>query len=134
MDEDRRKVVVGALTKAREKLGSAQRWFREGQAWDDIVSRAYYAAFHAAQAMLYAEGLEPKSHHGVMTLFGLHFAKSGKIAPQFARYLKNLKDDREEGDYEIFSTVTETMTAHALREAAEFVDEAERYLKPLLSK
>ena len=133
MDEDRRKLVAGGMAKAREKLGSAQRWSKEGQAWGDIVSRAYYAAFHAAQAMLYSEGLEPKSHHGVMTLFGLHFVKSGRIDPHFARYLKNLKDDREESDYEIFSTVNEAIATNALREASEFVAEAERYLKPFLA-
>ncbi len=98
------------------------------------MSRAYYAAFHAARAMLSSEGLAPKTHGGVATQFGLHFVKSGKVAPPFGRYLKNLKDDRGEGDCEIYSTVTQAIASNALQEASEFVTEAERYLARYLKQ
>ncbi len=35
---------------------------------NDAVSRAYYAAFHYARALLLLEGLEPKTHRGFWTV------------------------------------------------------------------
>ncbi|RBI60061.1 hypothetical protein DMJ13_20510 [halophilic archaeon] len=35
-----------------------------------VVNRLYYTCFHAAQAVLYAKGLDPTSHRGVVNLFG----------------------------------------------------------------
>jgi uncharacterized protein (UPF0332 family) len=45
--------------------------------------RTYYAAFHAAQAMLASQGLEADTHAGVRTLFHLHFIKLKRIDPKF---------------------------------------------------
>ncbi len=39
------------------------------------ISRAYYAAFHAARAALLTEGESPKSHGGVRNRFGYHFIR-----------------------------------------------------------
>jgi uncharacterized protein len=119
------------LRKAREKLDTAAKLI-EWEAFDDAVSRAYYAAFHAAKAMLASQGFEADTHTGVKTLFHLHFVKSKEVDSKFGRYLSNLKDDREEGDYDLVSTVDEEVARNALREATEFVNEAERFLKPLL--
>lgn len=69
------------------------------------VSRAYYAAFHAAQAALLSEGQEANSHKGVVTLFGLFMIKTGKIDKHCGKLLANLKDDREKSDYEVLSFV-----------------------------
>ncbi|HEY7334491.1 MAG TPA: hypothetical protein VH639_06380 [Bryobacteraceae bacterium] len=48
--------------------------------------------------------------------------------------MTNLKDDREEGDYEAISTLDADIARNALREATEFVDEAERFLSPWLPR
>ncbi|GEM_PF-6411654 len=37
--------------------------------------------------------------------FGLLFVKTGKFSRNYGKYLANLKDDRESGDYEIFSYI-----------------------------
>jgi len=42
---------------------------------NDAVSRAYYAAFHYARALLLTEGLEPKTHRGVVDLLIEHFER-----------------------------------------------------------
>ena len=46
---------------------------------DDAVSRAYYVAFHAAQAALLTEGQRGESYKGVVMLFGLLLVKTGKF-------------------------------------------------------
>lgn len=127
MDEKTVILVKGYLDKAQNKLGVAEKLL-DSKAYDDAVSRAYYAAFHAAQAMLLIEGLSADTHHGVVTLFGLHFVKTGKIDKKFGRYLANLKDDRENGDYEIFSTIDEELARKAVKEAREFVAEINKLI------
>ena len=128
MDEKVRILLKGHLDKAREKLGSAETLLRERR-YEDAVSRAYYAAFHAAQAVLLTEGLSAATHQGAVNLFGLHLVKTGKLAPKFGKFLSNLKDDRENGDYEIFSGIDQETAEEAFREAGEFLTEMERYLK-----
>lgn len=131
MDESLAQRIDSHRLKADEKLSTAAKLVEWG-AFEDAVSRAYYAAFHAAKAMLASQGFEPDTHGGVKTLFHLHFIKSRQIDPKFGRYLTNLKDDREEGDYDVVSTVDQQIARNALREATEFVAEARRFLKPFL--
>jgi uncharacterized protein (UPF0332 family) len=90
--------VRNRMSRARAKLKTAERLLASGD-WDDAISRAYYAAFHAAQALLVTVGLSPRSHDGTLSLFGLHFVKSGRLDPSHARALRQIKEDRENGDY-----------------------------------
>lgn len=101
----------------------------KARGYDDATSRAYYAAFHAAQAALLTEGLEAETHRGVVNLFGLHFVKTGKLPGRLGKLLSNLKDDRERGDYEIYSAIDEQTAESAFKEAGEFVREIEKFLK-----
>ena len=62
------------------------------------LTRAYFAVFHAARALLYASGFEPRTHGGVHHLFSLHFVKSGRFEPGASRLLARLQKYREEAD------------------------------------
>ena len=55
-----------------------------------------------------------------------------KVNPRLGRYLNNLKDDRESGDYDVYSGIDRSDAENAVRETREFLDEAERYLHPFL--
>ncbi len=104
MDQTTKALIEGYIQKAERKLAVAEKLFKSGD-YEDAVSRAYYAVYHAAQALLLTEGQEAETHKGVVTLFGLLFVKTGKFSKQTGKYLANLKDDRESGDYEVFSFV-----------------------------
>ncbi|OGB88345.1 hypothetical protein A3H38_03115 [candidate division WOR-1 bacterium RIFCSPLOWO2_02_FULL_46_20] len=127
MDKETSSLIKGYIEKAKDKLKIAASLLDDG-AYDDAVSRAYYAAFHATSAVLLTEGLSTDTHRGLINLFGLHFIKTNKIGKKYGRYLSNLKDDRETGDYEVFSTIDETVAKKAIVEAKEFVSAIERYL------
>jgi uncharacterized protein (UPF0332 family) len=63
---------------------------------------AYYAMFHAAQAILVNEGVEAHTHEGVKTKFGEIFVKQRKaIAAEFGRMLSRVHDFRLDADYSI---------------------------------
>jgi uncharacterized protein (UPF0332 family) len=45
----------------------------------DAMSRAYYAIFHAARALLLLEGVEPKTQSGVARMLGEELVRAGKL-------------------------------------------------------
>lgn len=63
------------------------------------LTRAYYAAFHAARGLLYSEGHEPRTHQGTIDLFNRHFVKTGRFEPGTSRLLSSLQKFREQADY-----------------------------------
>jgi len=125
-----RAIIQSYLAKARDKAHVARELFAKGH-WDDAVSRAYYAAFHAAQAALLTEGQRGESHKGVVMLFGLLLVKTGKFDKKWGKFLANLKDDRETGDYEALSYLDEDTASRSVQEAEEFVGAVERYVGSL---
>jgi len=58
------------MEKAHEKLKAAKVLF-ERKFYSDAVSRAYYAMFYAARALLSEKNIYPKTHRGVISQFGL---------------------------------------------------------------
>lgn len=133
MDKKTVSLIKGYMDKAKKKLEVAKKLLREKE-YEDAVSRAYYAVFHAAQAVLLTEGLSAGTHQGVVTLFGLHFIKTGRIDKKFGRFLTNLKDDRENGDYGLFSVIDEETAVESIDEADKFIKEMQRYLKACIGK
>jgi uncharacterized protein (UPF0332 family) len=130
LDRAVRALIRSYLAKAQDKVRVA-RELRDRGDWDDAVSRAYYAAFHAAQAALLTEGQRADTHRGVAVLFGLLLVKAGKLDRRWGKFLANLKDDREAGDYDPLSYVDEPTTRRAVTEAEEFVAAVERYIDTL---
>jgi uncharacterized protein (UPF0332 family) len=115
------------IEKGKEKLDAAKVLLREGFI-DDAISRAYYGVFHAASAVLLAEGITVDSHSALKTMFGLHFIKTGKIDKKYGRWLNRLKDERENGDYGIFTSFDREDAKNSITEAEEFIQEMKRYL------
>lgn len=86
------------MSRAEEELKGADALLTAGLV-RIALTRAYFAAFHAARALLFAEGLEPRSHRGALHLFNVHFVRSGRFEPPTSRLLSRLQRFREEADY-----------------------------------
>ena len=71
------------LDKALESL-AASRDLVSTRHFEVAASRAYYAMFYAAEAVLLEEGLEFSSHGAVHGAFGERFASTGRLST-FAR-------------------------------------------------
>jgi hypothetical protein len=128
LDPTTEKLIKSYINKADNKLSVAKKLYNSKD-YEDSVSRAYYAVFHASQALLLTEGQKAETHKGVVTLFGLLFVKTGKFSKELGKYLSNLKDDREGGDYELFSFIDEETAKAALEEAEKFLKEVKTYLQ-----
>lgn len=127
MESTIRELISGYMQKAERKLEAADELYRS-EYYEDAVSRAYYAVFHVVQALLLTEGQKADTHKGVVTLFSLLFVKTGKFSRDMGKYVVNLKDDRESGDYEVFSYIDRETAETAREEARKFIEESKAYL------
>lgn len=120
-------MITTQIEKSREKLDAARTLLREGFI-DDAISRAYYSMFHAASAVLLSEAITVESHSALKTMFGLHLIKTGKIEKKYGQWLNKLKDERENGDYDIFTSFELEDAKNGVNEAEEFLEEMRKYL------
>lgn len=99
MTRDNKKANIAAeLKRAEAALTSAQILLTSGQL-ADAVSRAYYACFHAARALLLTDGTESKSHGGVDRLLQRDFVATGKLDARLGRTFSALQKFRHDADY-----------------------------------
>jgi len=113
------------LQKGQASLQAAQLLADRGY-FDFAVSRAYYAMFYAAQAILLGEGLAFSKHSAVIGAFGQRFAKTGRVPPEFHRYLIEGQDSRNVGDYDIMPGLDKQEAAEQIERAGKFLELAER--------
>jgi uncharacterized protein (UPF0332 family) len=87
----------------------------------DAVSRAYYAAYHWARAVLLTKGIEAKTHRGTIQLFSLHFVKDGPLSDDTAALLAHLETYRELSDYTSTVSFTETQAHEGITRSENFI-------------
>lgn len=87
------------LEKAQRSFDAAEALLERGDT-DFAVSRAYYGCFYVAQAMLRSEGVDPSSHGQVIGQYGLLFARTRRMDPQFHRLLNRAFQLRQGADYQ----------------------------------
>ncbi|MDO9325653.1 MAG: HEPN domain-containing protein [Methanoregula sp.] len=113
------------LALAAETLGAAE-YLLKGGYYNDAVSRAYYAMFYAARALLASRDLHPKGHKGLIIQFGLEFVKKGFIEETYGRALSYAKERRETVDYNIESTMNPDEAGIIIEDARNFLERIER--------
>jgi|DewCreStandDraft_4_1066084.scaffolds.fasta_scaffold207417_1 uncharacterized protein (UPF0332 family) len=119
--------VEALVLKARETYDAAQLLLEHGYR-DSAASRAYYAMFHAAQALLLDCGLAYSSHSAVIAAFGREIARPGLMEARFHRYLIDAQDVRNAADYAIEPALDDARVRTLLSHCQEFLDAAERVL------
>jgi len=119
--------IQAFLDKARKSLEVARRLLRDGYA-DFAASRAYYAMYYVAEALLLSMNQSYSKHSALLSAFGRTFARTGILDPKFHRWLLDAQDLRNVGDYEIQSHVPKEKAEAVCGWAQEFIRPAEAYL------
>jgi uncharacterized protein (UPF0332 family) len=116
------------LNQARENVRAAKLLLHAG--FNSIAaSRAYYAMFYTAEALMLAHRNQSfSSHSALIAAFGREFAKTRLLDPRFHSYLIAAQKLRQSSDYGISATVTTDETAQALQWAQELITAAETFL------
>jgi uncharacterized protein (UPF0332 family) len=94
-----RAAEIAANLERAELSIRAARQLLSGGYYDFAASRAYYAAFYAATAVLLSEGLELSKHSGVIAAIHQRLVKAGKLDKEQGQTLNWLFEVRGVGDY-----------------------------------
>ena len=90
--------VKANIERAEQAVDAARKLASDGY-YDFAASRAYYAVFYAASALLLNEGLEFRKHSGVIAAIHQRFIKTGRLEKEYGKNLNWLFELRSIGDY-----------------------------------
>lgn len=128
MNEKNKKINIDEEWQRAQTVLKEAKVLAEQELWEGATSRAYYAAFHATQAVLLTEGLQPKTHQGTIHLFNYHFVKKGRIEPEYSQVLARAAKYREEADYRHNMTFTKQQTEETIEEVENFLKRMQSFL------
>jgi uncharacterized protein len=101
----------------------------ERNLWADAISRAYYGIFHLARALLFSQGLEAKSHSGMIHLLSAHLVRTGDFPTTMVRAFSHMQRLREDADYQSAMSFDRDTAEDAKRTFLDFQKEAESFLR-----
>jgi uncharacterized protein (UPF0332 family) len=112
--------ISSNLERAESNLQVARELFDRGY-YDVCASRAYYAAFYSASALLLKKKIDTSKHGGVIALIHQHFVKSGILGKEQGRNLNWLFELRSVGDYGVSLHVAPKDARRAVDTASDFI-------------
>ena len=100
-----KKEINELINKAERSVKAASRLLQQGD-FDFATSRAYYAMFYMAEAVLLTKGLSFSKHKGVISKFNQHFVKTGIFDYKYYDMLDFAFEQRNISDYESFQQIS----------------------------
>jgi len=126
MTAQRRELAEYRLEKAFKTLADAKIL---PLASESTVNRIYYAVFYAAGALLITRGLAASKHSGVLALFSKEFVKTGVMEQKHGKFLYDMFDRRQEGDYRDFVRFDPEEVKTWIKDAEDFITSVSKQLK-----
>ncbi len=108
------------LAAAAEKLSSARSLHVQGH-YNDALSRAYYAAFHAVSLLFFLDGRSFSRHGQLIGAFNKEFIAAGTLPKELGRALSRLYDARQSCDYDVFVKSDQVESEQGLSDAISIV-------------
>jgi uncharacterized protein (UPF0332 family) len=124
---DNSKEINENLQRAKTSIKAAKDMV-EKEYYDIAASRAYYAAFYAASALLLKEDIDTTKHSGVIASIHRLFVKEGKLDKEHGRNLQWLFDLRGVGDYGVSEHVSAGEAYQSVKAAEDFLNVALKIL------
>jgi len=122
---------------AEESIKTAKVWLKEAEnnfknrSLRSCVLVSYLAMFHAARAILFADGFREKSHFAMARYLEDKYVNKGLLEDKWVKLLDYYREMRHGDQYSTSFFVTEKEVQSALESAVSFV---ERMRKLLYSK
>jgi len=129
MTPEHEQEIAANLERADQSIQAAKDLAIKGY-YDFAASRAYYAAFYGATAVLLNEGLDFGKHSGVIASIHQRFVKTGKLSQEHGKDLNWLFEIRNVGDYGGTVHVSSSQAERAIQAAESFL----RAIKSLLNR
>ncbi len=112
-----------------QKKGQVARELLDLSYFDDAVSRAYYAMFCSAKAVLLTVGVDLRRHSAVVSQFGQHFIQTGYADKRYSRMLARAMQAREASDYDPRTRSARKDAEQAIADAEAFLEKVKEILK-----
>jgi len=115
------------LLRAVDAIESAELLLEQGYLADSI-SRAYYAMFHIAEALLNEKDLSFSKHGNVHGAFGEHFIKAGILDKKYHKWLLEAFSRRIASDYDAAAKFQASSVKTMIDQSWDFLQAAKDYL------
>ena len=125
------------MTEIHAFLKKADRFFLDADlllqtgSTDSAASRAYYACFYVAQALLLTQGYKFSSHGQVVAQYGLLFSRTEVFDRRFHQLLLRAFKVRQIADYQSEVDIQPGVVEELIGVGREFLAAASRYLEDL---
>jgi uncharacterized protein (UPF0332 family) len=118
---------IPLLFRAEEAIESADLLLKEGYL-ADLISRAYYAMFYIAEALLNEKDLSFSKHGNVHGAFGEHFIKTGIFDKKYHKWLLEAFSRRIASDCDASAKFQSSSVKTMIDQAWDFLKAAKEYL------
>jgi uncharacterized protein (UPF0332 family) len=125
--ENRNALIKIRLQKAKETFAEIENHLKLGY-WRTAANRLYYASYYAVSALLIKNGIEAKTHQGVINQFGLYFVKTGTFSQKEGKFFKSLFELRQDGDYDDWIEIIEEDVVPLIEPVKTFIEKIEQLL------
>jgi uncharacterized protein (UPF0332 family) len=115
-----------ALARSRQEIEAARLLAGAGFG-PQAISRAYYAAFYAAEQALATLGESRSKHSGVISTFARLVVREGGLDEEAGRLLRSLFERRNSADYDE-APASKDDAVRAVQDAERCVDSVESWL------
>lgn len=120
--------VAKLLERAAEALIVTKILFDNGH-FGDSMSKAYYAMFYSASALLIQNNLVRHKHSAIISAIGQYFVKSGRLEARFHQMMIAAFEDREVVDYNVAWNASSDEADKRYLSACEFVEAIKKVLE-----
>jgi len=123
--------------KADESVKASGSWLKEAEnnlesgSLRSCILTSYLAMFHAARAILFADGFREKSHFAVARYLEEVYAGKGVLEGEWVSLLDHYREMRHDDQYSTSFHVTEGEAGNAVRSARDFLERMKKLLTQL---
>ena len=127
MDDRQKELCRYRLQQAEESLTVAKTCL-EGEFYKDSINRSYYSVFYAIKAVLALGSVDFKRHKDVVSYFNKEYVATEKFPKTLGRKIGNLKQIREDSDYDDFYVASKEETEEQIKTAESVIRSVKEYL------
>ncbi len=121
------------LERASDDLESAQILLDNGK-YKAANNRAYYACYHAIDAVLALEPISFKKHRDTLAYFNKNYVHTGIFPGDVGRRIARLEVIRHKSDYDTFYIASREEAVLQTETARDFLEKVRKYLEYAMEK
>ena len=127
MNDRQKELSNYRLQQAEESLTVAKTCL-EGEFYKDSINRSYYSVFYAIKAVLALGSVDFKRHKDVVSYFNKEYVATEKFPKTLGRKIGNLKQIREDSDYDDFYVASKEETEEQIKTAESVIRSVKEFL------